>query len=376
MEQFSKIEGTKIPQHNNLNWYNYYSTTMSIMGGNSIVVIFLSASWILCSATSDINNSRVSGSISSQKFFSRNNPFGARRPSFILQISLLHNDCGSFPASNSMTPCDLLSVRTASLMTSRALLKVRGGDDSSEEIDDNEEYDDDTEEEDFDDSSSDYSEEEDDDEDDDDTFDRLDLDGDDDDFKEENTFDRLVEAFHTTPPLTKAYLTSSFVATFLGAIFTNNEFPPILALDWKKVLNRFQIWRPFTAFLNLGSFGLLSYPMTIHFVHQYMSSLERASHNKPYDFWIMILFGMTSMLVGYPIMKLNARFLGHNISTFLTYIWSRMYEGVDVGVFDFIHIKAEVLPWFMLAQVRNVNCIPSYMCVCVCVCAPVCICLS
>ena len=54
-------------------------------------------------------------------------------------------------------------------------------------------------------------------------------------------------------------------------------------------------------------------------------------------------------------MKLNARFLGHNISTFLTYIWSRMYEGMDVGVFDFIYIKAEVLPWFMLAQVRKIS---------------------
>ena len=120
------------------------------------------------------------------------------------------------------------------------------------------------------------------------------------------------------------------------------------------VFRRGQIWRPFTAFLNLGSFGLVGYPMTVHFMHQYMSFLERLAHKKPYDFWIMILSGMTSMLVGYPFMKMSPRFLGHNLSTFLVYIWSRMFEGVDVGVFDFIHIKAELLPWFLLAQVRQI----------------------
>ena len=174
-----------------------------------------------------------------------------------------------------------------------------------------------------------------------------------DDFKEDNTVDRIIEEYQRTPPITKAYLTSSLVVTLFGYFMTNNEFPPLLSLDWNKVFKGGQIWRPFTAFLNLGSLGLIGYPMTVHFVHQYMSFLERLAHNKPYDFWIMILFGMTSMLVGYPIMKMSPRFLGHNLSTFLVYIWSRMFEGVDVGVFEFIHIKAELLPWFLLAQVRQ-----------------------
>jgi len=186
---------------------------------------------------------------------------------------------------------------------------------------------------------------------DDDLFGDFDFDGDSiDDFKEDNTMDRIIDEYHRTPPITKAYLTSSFVVTALGYFMTNNEFPSLLSLNWEKVFKNGQIWRPLTAFLNLGSFGLVGYPMTVHFVHQYMSFLERLAHNKPYDFWIMIFFGMTSMLVGYPIMKMSPRFLGHNLSTFLVYIWSRMFEGVDVGVFDFIHIKAELLPWFLLAQ--------------------------
>jgi len=229
-----------------------------------------------------------------------------------------------------------------SFLTSRALLNTRGGADDS----DSEEFSED----------EDSYDEEDESEDDEDLFDGFDLDEhSSDDFKEDNKLDQIIEEYHRTPPITKAYLTASFVVTALGYVMTNNEFPPLLSLDWNKVFKGGQIWRPFTAFLNLGSLGLIGYPMTIHFVHQYMSFLERLSHNKPYEFWIMILFGMTSMLVGYPIMKMSPRFLGHNLSTFLVYIWSRMFEGVDVGVFEFIHIKAELLPWFLLAQVRMVR---------------------
>mmetsp|Transcript_12505 Transcript_12505/g.31480 ORF Transcript_12505/g.31480 Transcript_12505/m.31480 type:complete len:346 (-) Transcript_12505:57-1094(-) len=235
-------------------------------------------------------------------------------------------------AGSKVSPNSLSFLRTT---TSMALLNTRGGADDSDYEEES------SDEEDFDDEESD----------DEDLFGDFDLDGDNvDDFKEENTVDRLIEEYHRTPPITKAYLTASFGVTALGYVMTNNEFPPLLSLDWNMVFRRGQIWRPFTAFLNLGSFGLVGYPMTVHFMHQYMSFLERLAHKKPYDFWIMILFGMTSMLVGYPFMKMSPRFLGHNLSTFLVYIWSRMFEGVDVGVFDFIHIKAELLPWFLLAQ--------------------------
>ena len=312
----------------------------------AIIGVFFIPVWgsLLCSV---VDSSR-SSSVSRNKAVTRRRQsihFGVRSSLITAVDSSSNNnsDCQTTTTLRSKAFAnDLPSLRT---VTSRVLLNVRGGDEEEDEYDEEEDeydvYDDDSEE---------------DEDDEDDMFSNFDLDGDDsDDFKEDKTFDRIIEAYHTTPPFTKAYLTSSFVVTALGAILTKNEFPPLLTLDWNKVFKSFQIWRPFTAFLNLGSFGPIGYPMTIHFVHQYMSSLERSSHNKPYDFWIMILFGMTSMVVGYPMMKLNSRFLGHNISTFLTYIWSRMYEGMDVGVFDFIHIKAEVLPWFMLAQVRTIK---------------------
>ena len=169
------------------------------------------------------------------------------------------------------------------------------------------------------------------------------------DFAEDNTLDRVLEAWKRTPPLTKAYLTASFGATIYGYLFNRNEFPRILALEWKPILQRLQIWRLFTSFLNFGPFGL-GYAMTAQFVWTYMSTLERLKHDRPYDFWIMIVFGQLSMVIGYPLLKLSPRFLGHNLSTFLVYIWSRYHEGIEVNMFELFNTKAELLPWFFLAQ--------------------------
>ncbi len=195
----------------------------------------------------------------------------------------------------------------------------------------------------------------------DDEFDESDFDFDDDDglfdfaaaeddFGEESTIDQLMVAYEKTPPLTKAYLTASFGAAVLGYVTNKNDFPSILQLDWKQVLTKLQIWRPLTAFLNFGPMGL-GYLMTAHFVWTYMSTLERLNHNTPYDFWLMMLFGAFSMVVGYTGMGLSPRFLGHNLSTFLVYVWSRYHEGLEVNMFELFNTRAELLPWFFLAQV-------------------------
>lgn len=150
-------------------------------------------------------------------------------------------------------------------------------------------------------------------------------------FAEDNTVDRMLDAWKKTPPFTKGYLAASFGATLVGYLFNKNQFPPILLLEWKKVITKLQVWRLLTAFLNFGPMGF-GYLMTAHFVWTYMSTLERLNHNRPYDFWIMILFGQLSMVIGYPLLKLSPGFLGHNLSTFFVYIWSRYHEGIQVSM--------------------------------------------
>jgi Derlin-2/3 len=169
------------------------------------------------------------------------------------------------------------------------------------------------------------------------------------DFAEDTTLDRVIDALKKTPPLTKAYLSASFAATLYGYLFNRNEFPSALSLEWKPILGKLQIWRPLTAFLNFGPLGL-GYLMTAQFVWTYMSTLERLNHDRPYDFWIMMLFGQLCMVIGYPVLKLSPRFLGHNMSTFLVYIWSRYHEGIEVNMFELFNTRAEMLPWFFLAQ--------------------------
>mmetsp|Transcript_25319 Transcript_25319/g.31200 ORF Transcript_25319/g.31200 Transcript_25319/m.31200 type:complete len:358 (-) Transcript_25319:252-1325(-) len=213
---------------------------------------------------------------------------------------------------------------------SQKLAQIRGG------------YDDDS---DFESSDFDFS-----DDDDDDLF-GLDVEGfdDSDDFSEQSTLSRAWNAFTESPPLTKIYLSSSFIASVIGYVQNNNDFPSYFLLDWNLTLRKAQFWRPITAFLNFGPLGL-GWLMTAHFVWTYMSTLERLNHDTPYEFWYMIFFGCTSMVFGYTFLKIPPRFLGHNLSTFLVYVWSRYHEGLEVSMFEMFNTRAEMLPWFFLAQ--------------------------
>jgi len=180
-------------------------------------------------------------------------------------------------------------------------------------------------------------------------LDAADLDAAEGDFHEDNTLTRTWDAFQKSPPLTKIYLSASFAATAVGYLTNKNDFPPYLLLDWKATLTRLQIWRPFTAFLNFGPLNL-GYLMTFHFVWTYMATLERLNHDTPYEFWWMMLFGGSTMVFGYSMLSISPRFLGHNLSTFFVYVWSRYHEGLEVSLFDMFTTRAETLPWFFLAQ--------------------------
>ena len=46
----------------------------------------------------------------------------------------------------------------------------------------------------------------------------------DDEFAEETMVDRFLEAYRKTPPLTKSYLTASFIVTIFGYMFNHNQF--------------------------------------------------------------------------------------------------------------------------------------------------------
>jgi Derlin-2/3 len=152
-----------------------------------------------------------------------------------------------------------------------------------------------------------------------------------------------------TPPMTQIYVGSSLFATLATFLLNKNAWPEFLNLDWGAVLTKFQFWRPFTSFLFFGPLGL-NYLLTIHFVWTYMAQLEKLNYKKPEEFFVMMVFGALSLLTGYTLTGLSPKFLGHNLSTFLVYIWARIFEGTDVNVMDLFFLKAELLPWFFSAQ--------------------------
>ena len=159
----------------------------------------------------------------------------------------------------------------------------------------------------------------------------------------------LGELWSKTPPMTQIYMGCSVFVTLWSYFFNKNHWPALLNFDWKSILTRFQVWRLFTPFLFFGPFGL-NYILTIQFVWIYMAQLEKLQYNNPEEFCLLLLFGAGALIGGYSFLGLSTKFLGHNLSTYLVYIWARIFEGTDVNVMDLFILKAELLPWFFCAQ--------------------------
>ena len=139
----------------------------------------------------------------------------------------------------------------------------------------------------------------------------------------------LQDLYIKTPPMTRIYVSSTLLATLACFIFNKNVWPDALYLEWDKVFLKLQLWRPFTAFLYFGPFGL-NYLLTLQFVWTYMSQLERLQHRAPEEYLVMCVFGCAALALLYAALGLSNRFLGHNLSTFLVYIWARLFEGTEV----------------------------------------------
>jgi len=157
-----------------------------------------------------------------------------------------------------------------------------------------------------------------------------------------------------TPPLTRAYIAASSTLTILSWLFNSNRWPSFLSLDWNSIILRLQLWRPVTSFLYFGPFGL-SYALTLQFVWQYMAQIERFYYDQPERYLVLLSFGASSLLAAYSVLGISTQFLGHNLSTYLVYIWARLFEGVSVNMMGLTTLPAEMLPWFFCAQTMLID---------------------
>ena len=158
----------------------------------------------------------------------------------------------------------------------------------------------------------------------------------------------VTSIWNKTPPMTQVYIASSMCITLLSFLLNKNKWPDFLHFDWGSIFTG-QVWRLYTAFLFFGQLDMF-YPLTMQFVWQHMAQLEKLNYSKPEEFLVMLLFGAGTLITLYSLLGISMKFLGHNLATFLVYIWSRVFEGSDVNFMDLLTLKAEMLPWFFCAQ--------------------------
>ena len=170
------------------------------------------------------------------------------------------------------------------------------------------------------------------------------------DFEGEDTLMRRIKsAVKRTPPITQGFLSLSIAVTFLSMLLNGNKFPAALLLDWPKVLSGLQLWRMFSAFLYFGPFDI-SFLLTIQFVWQYMSQLEKVHHKEPEQFVVMWLTGALFLLVAFWMSSIPTANLGHNLSCYLVYVWARTYEGHEINFMELFTMRSELMPWFLALQ--------------------------
>lgn len=109
------------------------------------------------------------------------------------------------------------------------------------------------------------------------------------------------------------------------------------------------MWRLITGFLYFGPFGI-AYLLTIQFVWQYMSQIEKLYFDQPERFLMLLGFGTGSLLLTYFLFGLSTPFLGHNLCAYLVYIWSRIFEGTPINLMGLATVPAEFLPWLFCLQ--------------------------
>ena len=147
------------------------------------------------------------------------------------------------------------------------------------------------------------------------------LDDDDDatmaDFEGEDTLmRRLKSAVERTPPITQGFLSLSILVTALAMLLNGNQYPKFLLLDWQRVFARGELWRLFTAFLYFGPFDI-SFALTIQFVWQYMSQLEKVHHKEPEQFVMMWLTGATFLLAAFGLSNIPTANVSEELRLFV-----------------------------------------------------------
>mmetsp|Transcript_26645 Transcript_26645/g.86271 ORF Transcript_26645/g.86271 Transcript_26645/m.86271 type:complete len:276 (-) Transcript_26645:1296-2123(-) len=147
------------------------------------------------------------------------------------------------------------------------------------------------------------------------------------------------------PPVSRLYLTGSFLTTALCALDVVSPFS--LYYDSALIFQRWELWRLVSNFLFFGLFSL-DFLFHMYFLVRYCRLLEEGEfRGKPWEFASMLFFGAAAMLCVAPFLSIH--FLGSSLTFMMVYVWGRRNEHVRMSFLGLFPFNAPYLPWVMLA---------------------------
>ncbi|PSS15553.1 Derlin-1 like [Actinidia chinensis var. chinensis] len=156
------------------------------------------------------------------------------------------------------------------------------------------------------------------------------------------------EFYNSLPPISKAYGTLCLLFT------TASQFglihPAYIALIYRRVFTRLEVWRLITNFFFLGPFSI-NFGIRLLMIARYGVQLENGPfQRRTADFLWMMTFGAFTLLVLSAIPWFQTPFLGVSSVFMLLYVWSREFPNANINIYGLVTLKAFYLPWAMLAM--------------------------
>jgi len=158
------------------------------------------------------------------------------------------------------------------------------------------------------------------------------------------------EWYRNLKPVTRAYLTASFVTTIVVQMELLS--PMLLLLDFDGIFGRLELWRLLTNFCFFGTFSL-PFVFSMFFLIRYGRELEvKRFEGRSADMvWFMAFSGLLMMAVVFLFGNSlgGMPFLSQSMLSAIVYLWSREYSEQVISIFGLFNVQAFYFPWVLCA---------------------------
>jgi Derlin-2/3 len=129
--------------------------------------------------------------------------------------------------------------------------------------------------------------------------------------------------------------------------FTNLLKPMNIFLNYRLVIDFFNLWRLFSHIFFFGQIGVKSF-FYIFFFIRYSKALENFSFQGRGEDYLYLLFTGNSIMLLLKLFVPSANFLGPGITFMIVYIWGKKNSQQLINLVDILHIKGSSLPFLLM----------------------------